>query len=538
MTTVLKLFNVCALMITGSLYHPRLLSDEVETEEVQNRIKEHEYQYLQQVERLQREMEEKQNNQRNIKIHLPAHKEESPKMKWNTRIVPLLVTIHFLALWIRDNLSLNLQNNNTEEEEEEKQNEVPQRTYDNILNTPDQSVLDQFYNVCIQNGSQEPVETCEFAECFVDSLLEAGRNICPWSSAVTLEDCVGIGSQFENWGCKTPSVYDILVPILLKDGYCFKPEICSCDNPPEKQIYGRILMVTPHTADLTCQCKAAGPEGDIPCLIHSKKIEPDVHSNGLASIMYSEWYLDYKKIVKWFRILLCKSWNIICHQHDFEITFRNITGCCGLKVQYQSGRTIHIKVFPAVRLKGSDVHLVSHFSDHPKNSPVPTTYWHISCAVCEYRFLKIMMKNIPKSSCHLKCLQILVVLTEKMCSSPDQRCVLGSYLFKTVLMHLLLSQPYSNWHERHLEHRLRDVLKYLGKCLDEKRIHKFIIGNQNLPKQIGIPELLLKTAPVNLFQSFVTEHDSYCQALMEYQKILRDMGPLMMECIKNNTAAE
>lgn len=215
-----------------------------------------------------------------------------------------------------------------------------------------------------------------------------------------------------------------------------------------------------------------------------------------------------------------------------------MTGCCGLKVQYQSGRTIHIKVFPAVRLKGSNVHLVPRFSNFPKKSTVPTIYWHISCAVCEYRFLKIMTKNIPKSSCHLKCLQILIVLTEKVCHSPDQRCVLGSYIFKTVLMHLLLSQPYSNWQECHLEHRFRDVLKYLGKCLDEKCLHRFMIGNQTFPQQIGIPEFLLKAEPINLFPSFVTGNESYCQALMGYQKILRDIGPLMMECIKNNTTAE
>ncbi|XP_078284961.1 inositol 1,4,5-trisphosphate receptor-interacting protein-like [Rhinoraja longicauda] len=537
MTTALKFFNVCVLMITGSLYHPRILSDEVETEEVRNRIREHEYQYQQQIEQVQREMEGKGNYQSNKKINLAADRDESPKMNWNTYITLILVIIQILGLWRGDILPHNPQDYDNEEEQEVMRDEVPRRPHNTILNTPDQNVLDQFYNICIQNGSQEPIETCEFAECFVDSLIEASRNLCQ-SSELILEDCVGIGSQFEKWGCKTPSVYDVLVPIFLQDGYCFKPEICSYDIPSEKPSLGRIHMVTANNADLACQCETTEPEGDILCLIHSKGSESDVHSNCLASIMDSEWYLDYKKVVKWFRALLSKSWNKICHQNEFELTFRNITGCCGIKVQYQSGRSIHIKVFPAVRLKGSDVHLVPCFSNFTKNSTMPTTYWHISCAVCEYRFLEIMTKNIPKCSCHLKCLQILIVLTEKLCHSPDRRCVLGSYLFKTVLMHLLLSQPYSNWHEYHLEHRLRDLLKYLGKCLDEKRLHRFMIGNQTFPQEIGIPEFLLKAEPINLFPSFVTENDSYCQALMQYQKILKDMGPLMMECIKNNTAAE
>lgn len=528
---------MCVLMITGSLYHPRLLSDEVESEEVQDRIKEHEYQYKLGIERLQREMEEKSNRDGNIRNTF-AKKEDSVTWNWNTYIILLLVTIQLLGFWIGDTLPHIPQDyNSEEEEEEEKENEFPRRIYGNILNIPDQSVLDQFYNICIQNASQEPNQTCEFVESFVDNLLEASRNLCQWNSELILEDCVGIGSQFEKWGCKTPAIYDILVPIFLQDGYCFKPEICSCDILPEKQNYGRILMVTPYNADLGCQCKTTELEGDILCLIHSKRFEPDVRANCLASIMCSDWYLDYKKVVKWFRDLLAKSWNKIRHKYDFELTFCNITGCCGLKVHYQSGRTICIKVFPAVRLKNSDVHLVPSFSDCSMNSTASTTYWNITCAVCEHRFLQIMAKNTPKSSCHLKCLQILIFLTEKQRSSPDQQSVLGSYVFKTVLMHLLLSQPFSNWHESHLEHRLRDMLKYLGNCLDEKRLQRFMIGNRSFLKQIEIPEILLKAEPINLFRSFVIERDSYSRALMEYQKILMDMCPLMMECIKNDTAS-
>ncbi|GCB63570.1 hypothetical protein scyTo_0004445, partial [Scyliorhinus torazame] len=538
MPALLGLFSVCLLVITGSLYHPRLLSDEVESEEVQSRMKEQEDKYKLEMERLQKEVDEKYNPEQETKVNAIVKAENSTQIDWNTWNILLMVTILFLELWRQDTWPHIPQDYNSEEEEEgEKENEFPQRIYNNILNIPDKYVLDQFYNACIQNVSQEPMQTCEFVESFVDNLLEACRNVCQWDSELILEDCVGIGSQFEKWGCKTPSVYDILVPIFLQDGYCFKPEICCCDLPPDKQSYGRIVMVTPGSADLGCLCKSTELEGDVLCLIHSKRFEPDVRANCLASIVCSEWYLDYKKVLKWFRVALAKSWNKVSHKYDFDLSFHNITGCCGLKVQYQSGRNIYIKAFPAVRLKDSDVYLVSSFPDYTKNTVPSTTYWHISCAVCEYRFLKIMAKSVPKNSCHLKCLQILTFLTEKLRSSPDQRNILGSYLFKTVLMHLLLSQPYSNWHECHLEHRLRDILKYLGKCLDEKRLQRFMIGNQTFPKQMGIPEMLLNAEPINLFRSFVTQRDSYGQALMEYQKILRDMGPLMMECIKDNTVS-
>ncbi|XP_069773863.1 inositol 1,4,5-trisphosphate receptor-interacting protein-like [Narcine bancroftii] len=522
--------SVCLLLITGSFYHPRLLSDEVESEEVQLRMKEQEEHYK----RLLKEVEEKCNLDNNAKVDTYAEAEDSAKVNWQ---IYLIVTILFVALWRGDTWShIPLEYNSEEEEEGEKENEFPQRIYSNNLNIPDKSVLNQFHNISIQNVSQEPMQTCEFVESFVDNLLEACRNLCQWDTGLILEDCVGIGSQFEKWGCKMPPVYDILVPIFLQDGYCFKLEFDCCDIPPDKQSYGRILMVTPNSTDLGCQCTTTELEGDVLCLVHNKRFE-DVHSLCLASSMCSKWYLDYEKVVKWFRLAFDKSWNKICHKYDFELAFHKITGCCGLKIQHQSGRTVHIKVFPAVRLKDSDVYLVSSFSNCSKKTTLSTIYWHISCAVCEYRFLKIMAKNVPKSSCHLKCLQILIFLTEKLCSSSDQPYVLGSYLFKTVLMHLLLSQPYSNWHECNLEHRLRDVLKYLGKCLDEKRLHRFMIGNQIFPQQIEIPEMLLQSEPINLFRSFAIERDSYSQALMEYQKILREMGPLMMECTKSNTVS-
>ncbi|XP_059846879.1 inositol 1,4,5-trisphosphate receptor-interacting protein-like [Hypanus sabinus] len=533
MLSLLRLSSVCLLMIIGSLDHPRLLSDEVEREEFRIRWKEQEHQPKLVPKQFQEEMEEKGKHDYYANISEFAKMEDPRKESWRTRNILFIVTVLFLGFWTKDIWPYTPHDENSEEEEEEeKENEFQQRIYSDILNIPDKNVLDQFYNIAVQKMNQEPMQIPEFVEGLVDNLLEACQNQILFDSELIFEDCMGIGSQFEKWGCKMPYVYDILVPIVLQDRYCFKPEICGIS--PDNHSYGRILMVTPSNAMLTCQCYSTEPEGHELCLIHSKGQESDVHDNYLASIMCIEGYLDYKKVVKLVRLALSSSWDKICHQYDFKVTFHKITGCCGLQVLYQSEQTIRIKVFPAVRLKDSDVFLVPSFSGYSKDASLSTTYWDISCAVHECRFLKIMAKNVPESSCHIKCLKILIFLTENLRSSSDQRYLLGSYLFKTALMHLLLSQPYSKWKECYLEHRLRDVLKYLGDCLDEKQLHRFMIGNQTLSRQSGIPEMLLKTEPMNLFRSFASDHDSYCQAVLEYQKILKEMGNLMKEYIKNN----
>uniref|UniRef100_V9KKZ9 Inositol 1,4,5-triphosphate receptor-interacting protein-like protein n=1 Tax=Callorhinchus milii TaxID=7868 RepID=V9KKZ9_CALMI len=529
MPGLLGVASVCLLVITGSMYHPRLLSDEVEYEEVLVKMQEQEQQYKLEMERLQKAVDVESRHDSQMKGNAMVKGEKRTHLNWNTWNILLMVTILFLELWRQDTRQDNIPECNSEEEDE---NEAPQRLYCNILNIPERPVLDDFYK-CVKEANREPPQTCEFVEAFVDNLLQACRNMCQWNSETIVEDCIGIGSQFEKWGCKTPSVYDVLAPILIQDGYTFKPEICCCDIPSDKQSYGRILMISPGNEEVSCVCKSSELDGEVLCLIHSKKFERELqHTNALASIVCSEWYLDSKKVLKWFRTAFIRAWSEVCHKYDFELSFHNITGSCGLKLQYQSGRNIYIKVFPAVRLKESDVFLVANFPDCTKDSTLASTYWHLSCAVCELRFLKIITKSLPKNSCHLKCLQILTFLNEKLYSSTEKKSVLTSYFFKTVLMHLLLSQPYMNWHDRCLEQRLQDVLKFLGKSLDEKRLHRFMIGNRAFPKQFGIPELLLQAEPINLLRSFVLQRDVYSQALMEYQKLLRDMGPSMTECIK------
>ncbi|XP_053188584.1 inositol 1,4,5-trisphosphate receptor-interacting protein-like [Scomber japonicus] len=237
-------------------------------------------------------------------------------------------------------------------------------------------------------------------------------------------------------------------------------------------------------------------------------------------------YLAKDQVMKWFQIFVTKAWGRISHKYDFEVTFRNLDAAGALKIRFRSGKVIVMNIIPVVQLEDTDAYFVSHFPSDCDSSPDP--YWPLSFAVYERNLLKHFTKRLPQNSCHLHCLQIVSFLHRKQ-TGLTGKSALTNYHFKTALLHLLLSKRPSLWGIDNVEHRLRDVLNFIQRSLQEKRLHHILIGNRKVPDVLQVPEIVCKAMPINLFRSLVLQRELYAATARHFQEMLRNSTVLLQE---------
>jgi len=140
----------------------------------------------------------------------------------------------------------------------------------------------------------------------------------------------------------------------------------------------------------------------------------------------------------------------------------------------------------------------------------------------------MISKMLPANACHVSCLQILSFLHGKQCSLTGPSG-LTNYHLKTVLLHLLQTRPSQDWAPEKLEARLQDMLKFLEKCLHEKKLYHFFIGNGKVPAELGFPIIFQRAEPLNLFRPFVLHRDVYRKTIDTFHEMLRNTSALISE---------
>lgn len=394
----------------------------------------------------------------------------------------------------------------------------------------DKDVLSNFCDKSTYISSHDNWRVREFVEGFADDLLESLRSVCDRDADMEVGDFVGIGSMFESWKVCKPLVCDLIVPFSPPDPYSFQFHLwCSpsSDMPPDVQGCGKIKVTRFGEDEEDCLCGSANLGEDMLCLLHSRndalKVE---HSPDELLCSRNTPFLAKDQVMKWFQISVTKAWGRISHKYDFEVTFRNLDAAGALKIRFRSGKVIVLNIIPVVQLEDTDAYFVSHFPSECDSYADP--YWPLSFAVYERNLLKHFAKRLTQNSCHLHCLRIVTFLHRKQ-TGLTGKCALTNYHIKTALLHLLLSTRPSAWGTESVEQRLRDVLSFLQRSLQEKRLHHVLIGNSKVPEDVRVPEIIRKAEPINLFRSLVLQRELHEATVRHFHEMLRNAPVLIQE---------
>uniref|UniRef100_A0AAV2JJ91 Mab-21-like HhH/H2TH-like domain-containing protein n=1 Tax=Knipowitschia caucasica TaxID=637954 RepID=A0AAV2JJ91_KNICA len=109
------------------------------------------------------------------------------------------------------------------------------------------------------------------------------------------------------------------------------------------------------------------------------------------------------------------------------------------------------------------------------------------------------------------------------------KSALTGYHFKTALFHLLTNKRPHAWTIDRIDQRLRDVLDFVQKSLEEKKLTHAVFGNRKIPKELEIPAVFLKADPVNLFRSLVLDRKLYESTRTHFQEMLKNAPALLQE---------
>ncbi|XP_020644633.3 inositol 1,4,5-trisphosphate receptor-interacting protein isoform X2 [Pogona vitticeps] len=527
------IFRVCLVVITAIVNHPLLFPKEnatviENTEEVIQKMKEREENLR--IEQLKLEQEiaaQEALTKSSEKARGPEEQHSHDSLYWNFWSALSMVVLLLIEFWRQDYQEGNWQDYANEDDDIS----ILGRAFKGIV-LPDKAALANFYERCLQTVTSDIARNRELVEGFADDLLEALRSVCNRDADMEVEESIGIGSMYENWRAHKPLSCDFIVPFTPPEPYSFQFETwCSGESvPPDKQGSGVIKIGRADENSTGCICDKTKLGEDLLCLLHSRMNQPGHNNHMEALLCYKDTrYLDSEQVMAWFQVALTKAWNKISHKYEFNLTFSNLAVPGALKIKFRSGKTIVFNLTPVVQYADSDVYFISCF---PRSSPTDgypcSIHWFLTFAVCEKRYIQFVSKMLPANSCHLSCLQILSFLHEKQCSLTGPGS-LTNYHLKTVMLHLLQTHPSSDWASKFLGARLQDMLKFLEKSLQEKRLYHFFIGNRNLPEELGIPVEFQRAEPLNLFRPFVLQRSAYRKTMDMFHEMLKNTAALINE---------
>ncbi|XP_056461065.1 inositol 1,4,5-trisphosphate receptor-interacting protein-like 2 [Gadus chalcogrammus] len=126
--------------------------------------------------------------------------------------------------------------------------------------------------------------------------------------------------------------------------------------------------------------------------------------------------------------------------------------------------------------------------------------WTLFFPQHEQRLLGWKRTQLPRGSCHLKCLQLVKAVRDLGGQALDGpgaeawRAVLSSYVLKTAWMRLLLGIPAEAWEERHLVARVEDLVQSLSAALARRSIAHLFLGGDGADSLPPEPVVFSKPA--------------------------------------------
>lgn len=378
-----------------------------------------------------------------------------------------------------------------EEEEEGEQNgeeEVNEHAND----------LARHFEEHIQWPNENLFTKCEYVLRLVNTLILVARPVLSDSSFPGLGSRFGIGSTMEGWSPSEENIiYRVLVSLIPPYGHAFLPELCNPGEMPERNFRIRV--------ELVCTCKTEQLVGDMLCFIHHDEEEQRRNQGpSLLQTVCAGSYLDVQKTACRFHQLVKACWVVLPHSRRWRLTMLPCNRSCKFKMA-RAEEEIIIEIMLGVQQGDSDIFMSSQASEALFT---PSTTWTLSCAVAEAKFFERVARRAPDGSFHLRCLQL--------CARVLVGTGFSEYALKTVVMHLLNTTPLSGWHRTHFLLRLDDIMRYLCRCLEEKRLDHFFFGNEKIPAEIVLPPALQRAEPFNLFQHLARDPGAQAQAMREF----------------------
>ncbi|XP_068859952.1 inositol 1,4,5-trisphosphate receptor-interacting protein-like 1 [Aphelocoma coerulescens] len=368
---------------------------------------------------------------------------------------------------------------------------------------------------------QCPVEDVERGRSVAAELMESFTRVFTDSVSNSFypvpQEAIGVGSAFEGWSPRERDVvYRMLVPLNPPPGHAFHLELNSAGQMAARTFCVRV--------ELVCTCEREQLGEKLLCFLHhSQKELRRKQKPSLLETLCTGSYLDVEKTSHWFYQLVRCSWLHLPQSYSWHLVFQPCSRSCQFRLS-KGKESLMVEMLFGVRHGDSDIFVVSQpteaqkggssssVSSRPaKAKSIASTAWPETYAVAEAKFFQHVARQVPCESLHLKCLQLFTYILRGTGFS--------SSTWKTVVMHVLTTVPLSKWRRREFERRLWDIMAYLRRCLQLKRLEHFVLGNKRLPAEISLPPAMRTVEPLNLFEHLARDPAAHAEAMQAYGQL-------------------
>uniref|UniRef100_A0A8C4T7Y4 Inositol 1,4,5-trisphosphate receptor-interacting protein-like n=1 Tax=Erpetoichthys calabaricus TaxID=27687 RepID=A0A8C4T7Y4_ERPCA len=319
-------------------------------------------------------------------------------------------------------------------------------------------------------------------------LKEVQSNARPGDPKISLKP-IGTGSSFEGVKVKPELEFDFMVPLKIT----WEQIIFSDKDPNIPVCCGLIQIEKPRTMlmELLLLFESMWAKNSD----FKKKFCINLGRHGRV--------LSSGKIQQWFQSM-CNYIKPTLSAHFLGVTFTfKKTGPAMTLVFKWHGKKMKIDIVLAIQYT-QGAYLVPK-----KSSQTEETAWRLSFSTVEKAFFNSLTPN----SCYLKCLKILKYLTEngkKIDTNSKLPSSCSSYYLKTAFVHQVLQIDKRAWQNQHLESRVRGLLRYLVKCMEQRHLPHIFAGNKELEGRSdswlrGVPRKFFRFKEANLL-SEVDQH--------------------------------
>ncbi|XP_072183021.1 inositol 1,4,5-trisphosphate receptor-interacting protein-like 1 [Excalfactoria chinensis] len=352
-------------------------------------------------------------------------------------------------------------------------------------------------------------ENCEQILHLFGRLIKLCRYLVSDTFYPVPERPIGVGSAYEGW-CppENEPIFCLLVPLSAPRGHVFCLDLGATGELPARNSRIRV--------DLVCTCGKEQEMG-MRCFLHASKEELESQHPSLLYDFCTDSYLDVVKTARWFQVLIRCAWKCMPESATCSMNVVLSRRSCRLHLTDLHKTAFVVEIMFGVQQDHTDIFLSSQETEA---ADTPSTTWPQSCAVAEAKLFQHIAAHDQGNTSYLKYVQAGAHILAGH--------IFSSYQLRTVLMHLLTTIPLESWHGKYFLQRMDDILLYLRCCVEEKRLNHFLIGNEDVPAEIILPQQFRASQPLNLLQYLVQDPDSHEQALQELEELQDRLTNLLM----------